>query len=117
MRSHTGTAEKTSGVFNLCAGRNLHHLQSCDDEPGQREAIPLDQSVDSLALALTILHQGTAYMANDTQKIVNKAWNFAHVLRVDGLSYLAYTEQNSHGYRSNLGAVPESPRAKTWCGS
>jgi type I restriction enzyme M protein len=32
-------------------------------------------------------------MKNDTQQIVNKAWNFAHVLRDDGLSYMAYTEQ------------------------
>ena len=32
-------------------------------------------------------------MSNDTQQIVNKAWNFAHVLRDDGLSYMAYTEQ------------------------
>jgi type I restriction enzyme M protein len=32
-------------------------------------------------------------MTNDTQQIVNKAWNFAHVLRDDGLSYMAYTEQ------------------------
>jgi type I restriction enzyme M protein len=32
-------------------------------------------------------------MSNDTQQIVSKAWNFAHVLRDDGLSYLAYTEQ------------------------
>ena len=32
-------------------------------------------------------------MPNDTQKIVNKAWGFAHVLRDDGLSYMAYTEQ------------------------
>jgi type I restriction enzyme M protein len=32
-------------------------------------------------------------MANDTQQIVNKAWNYAHVLRDDGLSYMAYTEQ------------------------
>jgi type I restriction enzyme M protein len=30
---------------------------------------------------------------NITQQIVNKAWNFAHVLRDDGLSYMAYTEQ------------------------
>jgi type I restriction enzyme M protein len=30
---------------------------------------------------------------NGTQQIVNKAWNFAHVLRDDGLSYMAYTEQ------------------------
>lgn len=29
----------------------------------------------------------------DSQTIVNKAWNFAHVLRDDGLSYMAYTEQ------------------------
>lgn len=28
-----------------------------------------------------------------SQQIVNKAWNFAHVLRDDGLSYMAYTEQ------------------------
>jgi type I restriction enzyme M protein len=28
-----------------------------------------------------------------TQQIVSKAWNFAHVLRDDGLSYMAYTEQ------------------------
>lgn len=32
-------------------------------------------------------------MATDSQNIVNKAWNFAHVLRDDGLSYMAYTEQ------------------------
>lgn len=33
-------------------------------------------------------------MNNATQLIVNKAWNFAHVLRDDGLSYMAYyTEQ------------------------
>src|SRR5687767_15446476 len=32
-------------------------------------------------------------MTNDTQQIVNKAWNYAHVLRDDGLSYMAYTEQ------------------------
>ena len=32
-------------------------------------------------------------MSNDTKKIVDKAWNFAHVLRDDGLSYMAYTEQ------------------------
>lgn len=32
-------------------------------------------------------------MATDSQQIVNKAWNFAHVLRDDGLSYMAYTEQ------------------------
>mgnify|MGYP000075105983 CR=1 FL=1 len=31
-------------------------------------------------------------MNNATQQIVNKAWNFAHVLRDDGLSYMAYTE-------------------------
>ena len=30
---------------------------------------------------------------NDTQQIVNNAWNFAHVLRNDGLSCVAYTEQ------------------------
>ncbi|MBC8871555.1 MAG: hypothetical protein H8E44_19190 [Planctomycetes bacterium] len=32
-------------------------------------------------------------MSNATQQIVNKAWNFAHVLRDDGLSQMAYTEQ------------------------
>jgi len=32
-------------------------------------------------------------MNNATQQIVNKAWNFAHVLRDDGPSYKAYTEQ------------------------
>ncbi len=32
-------------------------------------------------------------MSNTTQQIVAKAWNFAHVLRDEGLSYLAYTEQ------------------------
>jgi len=29
----------------------------------------------------------------DSQQIVNRAWNYAHVLRDDGLSYMAYTEQ------------------------
>ena len=32
-------------------------------------------------------------MSTDTQQIVAKAWNFAHVLRDEGLSYMAYTEQ------------------------
>jgi type I restriction enzyme M protein len=32
-------------------------------------------------------------MNNHTQQIVNKAWSYAHVLRDDGLSYMAYTEQ------------------------
>jgi type I restriction enzyme M protein len=32
-------------------------------------------------------------MPPDTSQIVNKAWNYAHVLRDDGLSYMAYTEQ------------------------
>ncbi|MDL2226658.1 type I restriction-modification system subunit M, partial [Deltaproteobacteria bacterium OttesenSCG-928-M10] len=32
-------------------------------------------------------------MNNASQQIVNKAWNFAHVLRDEGLSYMAYTEQ------------------------
>ncbi len=32
-------------------------------------------------------------MSSDTQQIVSKAWNFAHVLREVGLSYMAYTEQ------------------------
>ncbi len=32
-------------------------------------------------------------MSTATQQIVSKAWNFAHVLRDDGLSYMAYVEQ------------------------
>ena len=32
-------------------------------------------------------------MSTASQQIVSKAWNFAHVLRDDGLSYMAYTEQ------------------------
>ena len=32
-------------------------------------------------------------MNNDTQRIVARAWNFAHVLRDVGLNYMAYTEQ------------------------
>ena len=32
-------------------------------------------------------------MSTASQQIVAKAWNFAHVLRDEGLSYLAYTEQ------------------------
>lgn len=32
-------------------------------------------------------------MSNASQQIVAKAWNFAHVLRDEGLSYMAYTEQ------------------------
>ena len=32
-------------------------------------------------------------MPTDTSQIVNKAWNYAHVLRDDGLSYMAYTKQ------------------------
>lgn len=32
-------------------------------------------------------------MSTATQQIVSKAWNFAHVLRDAGLSYMAYTEQ------------------------
>lgn len=30
---------------------------------------------------------------NHTRQIVNKGWSFAHLLRDDGLSYIAYTEQ------------------------
>ncbi|MHB1344042.1 MAG: type I restriction-modification system subunit M N-terminal domain-containing protein [Thermoleophilia bacterium] len=30
---------------------------------------------------------------NHTQQIVNKAWSYAYVLRDEGLSYMAYTEQ------------------------
>lgn len=32
---------------------------------------------------------------NASRQIVNKAWNFAHVLRDDGLSYLVCMEQFS----------------------
>lgn len=32
-------------------------------------------------------------MAGETKQIVDKAWAFAHILREEGLSYLAYTEQ------------------------
>ncbi|MCC7494000.1 MAG: SAM-dependent DNA methyltransferase [Fimbriimonadaceae bacterium] len=32
-------------------------------------------------------------MSTESQQIVNRAWSFAHVLRDDGLSYMAYTEQ------------------------
>ena len=32
-------------------------------------------------------------MTPDTSQIGNRAWSFAHVLRDDGLSYLAYIEQ------------------------
>lgn len=32
-------------------------------------------------------------MSNVSQQIVSKAWNFAHVLRDEGLSYMGYTEQ------------------------
>lgn len=32
-------------------------------------------------------------MSTETKQIVDKAWAFAHVLREEGLSYLAYTEQ------------------------
>ncbi len=28
-------------------------------------------------------------MSTDTQQVVSQAWNFAHVLRDDGLSYMA----------------------------
>src|SRR3954469_19192378 len=40
------------------------------------------------------MHKGIIHhMSNASQQIVNKAWNFAHVLRDEGLSYMAYTEQ------------------------
>ena len=32
-------------------------------------------------------------MSTATQQVVSKAWNFAHVLRDDGLSYMSYIEQ------------------------
>jgi hypothetical protein len=37
-----------------------------------------------------IVEGQSGIMTTDTQQIVTKAWNFAHVLRGDGLSY---TEQ------------------------
>jgi hypothetical protein len=32
-------------------------------------------------------------MSTDAQQVVSKAWKFAHVLRDDGISYMAYVEQ------------------------
>src|ERR1039458_7131783 len=32
-------------------------------------------------------------MPTNSAQIVNKAWSYAHVLRDEGLSYMAYTEQ------------------------
>lgn len=32
-------------------------------------------------------------MTNTSKQIIDKAWTFSHVLRDDGLSYMAYTEQ------------------------
>ena len=32
-------------------------------------------------------------MPSETRQIVNKAWSFVHLLRDDGLFYMAYTEQ------------------------
>lgn len=32
-------------------------------------------------------------MNNHTQQIVSRAWNFAHVLRDDGVGYMSFTEQ------------------------
>ena len=37
---------------------------------------------------------------NHTHQIVNKAWSYAHVLRDEGLSYMAYTEQINSSYSS-----------------
>ena len=37
--------------------------------------------------------KGTIPMSNVSQQIVNKVWNFAQLLRDDGLSYMAYVEQ------------------------
>src|SRR5205823_11162597 len=45
------------------------------------------------SVLLPRLRFGLPAMSNQSQQIVAKAWNFAHVLRDDGLSYLAYTEQ------------------------
>jgi len=53
--------------------------------------MPLNVTVGSLTPFQR--QNGPTPMSNDSQQIVNKAWNFAHVLRDDGLSYMAYTEQ------------------------
>ena len=42
---------------------------------------------------IQVAQSQTLAKCSDTQQIVNKAWNYAHVLRDDGLSYMAYTEQ------------------------
>jgi hypothetical protein len=46
-------------------------------------------------------------MSNASQQIVNKTWNFAHVLRDDGLSFMAYTEQIT--FLLSLKLAEESP--------
>src|SRR3974390_2997471 len=48
-------------------------------------------------------------MNNFTQQIVSKAWNFAHVLRDDGLSYMAYTEQITFLLFLTMAAAPTRP--------
>jgi hypothetical protein len=49
-------------------------------------------------------------MPTDTHQIVNKAWSFAHVLRDDGLSYMAYTEQITFKDRVDRRYLEPSPR-------
>jgi hypothetical protein len=51
-----------------------------------------------ILLAQSAIHSGGIHpkdimSQNDSQPIVITAWNFAHILRDDGLSYMAYTEQ------------------------
>jgi len=47
----------------------------------------------SKALGIALFSGSRKKSMSDTQQIVNKAWSYAHVLRDDGLSYMAYTEQ------------------------
>ncbi len=48
-------------------------------------------------------------MSTATQQVVSKAWNFAHVLRDDGLSYMAYVEQEA---RQNNLSIRGSERSR-----
>jgi hypothetical protein len=54
-------------------------------------------------------------MGTDSQQIVDKAWNFAHVPRDDGLSYMAYTKQITfllkEAFEGKL--VPQDPSDET----
>ena len=64
---------------------SVYALFACEQYAGMPEAIVTGRNACSPD-RITI-------MSTATQNIVNKAWNFAHVLRDDGLSYMAYTEQ------------------------